>query len=260
MGATGSAKSRPGLTATEVPRDLQGIGITEKVGEFVDKDLKFTDENGEAVTLAKYYDGTRPVVISLIYYACPGLCNLHLNGVIDSLKEVDWSAGDKFQYLAISFDPTEKPDLAAKKKKTYMDLYKRPDSEKGWHFLTADQTTIDQITKQLGFEYKWNEEAKEWSHASAAIVTTPQGKISRYLDGIMFEPKTFRMALVEATSGKIGTLVDRMIWYCSKYDPHLSKYSLYAVNVMKLGGIGIIILLATLMLPVWLRSRRRGQT
>ena len=260
MGSAGAGPKKAGLTATEIPPDLQGIGITEKLGEFVDKDLKFTDENGETVTLGKYYDGTHPVVISLVYYACPGLCNFHLNGVIESLKEVDWSVGDKFQYLAISFDPKEKSELASKKKKTYMDLYNRPGSEKGWHFLTADQATIDQITKQLGFEYKWNEAAQEWSHASAAVVTTPKGKISRYLEGIMFESKTFRMALVEATDGKIGTLMDRMIWYCSKYDPHLSKYSLYAVNIMKLGGVGIIVLLASLMLPVWLRSRRREQT
>jgi protein SCO1 len=249
-----------GLTAKEIPRDLQGIGITEKLGEAVDLNLTFKDENGESVTLANYYDGTHPVVISLVYYSCPGLCNFHLNGVIDSLKEVDWTAGDKFQYLAISFDPRETADLAKKKKASYMKIYDRPGSEKGWHFLTADQATIDQITKQLGFQYKWNEEAKEWSHASAAVVTTPKGKISRYLEGIMFEPKTFRLALNEATEGKIGTLVDRMIWYCSKYDPHMGKYSMAAVNLMKIGGAGIIILLAALMLPVWLRSRRREQT
>ncbi len=244
------------MVSSETPRELKDIGIFEKLGSNVDRNLKFKNELGETVTLGSFYDGTRPVVISPVYFACPGLCNFHLNGVIDSLKTIQWSAGDQFQYLAISFDPKETPDLALKKKAAYMKSYGRPGSENGWHFLTGDAETIRQLTEQLGFKYKWNEESKEWAHASAAIVTTPQGKISRYLMGILIEGQTFKLALNEAANGHIGTLVDRMIWYCFHYDPHQSKYTLYAANVMKAGAVLVVLMLAGLVLPVWVRSRR----
>jgi protein SCO1/2 len=122
--------------------------------------------------------------------------------------------------------------------------------------LTADEATVQKLTQQLGFQFKWNEETQEWAHASAAIVATPRGTISRYLHGILFDSKTFKLALNEAGEGKIGTLVDRMIWYCFHYDPSQSKYTLYAINVMKAGGVGIILILAGLIVPAWIRSRR----
>lgn len=245
-----------GLTSAEQARELQGVGIQEHLGANLDKDLQFKNENGEVVTLGSFYDGTHPVVISPVYFSCPGLCNFHLNGVVDALKTIDWTAGSQFKYLAISFDPKETPDLAAGKKKTYMKSYGRAGSEAGWHFLTGDSETIKKLTEQIGFQYKWNEETKEWAHASAAVVTTPKGTISRYLHGIMFDGKTFKLALNEASEGKVGTLVDRMIWYCFHYDPHQSKYTLYASNIMKAGGVAIILVMAAILLPVWIRSRK----
>ncbi len=244
------------MVSSEIPRELKDVGIFEKLGSTLDPDLKFQNELGETVTLGSFYDGTHPVVISPVYFACPGLCNFHLNGVIDSLKTIDWSAGNQFQYLAISFDSRENSELALRKKTAYMKSYDRPGSEKGWHFLTADAETIKKLTDQVGFKFKWNEETKEWAHASAAIVTTPQRKISRYLMGIMMEGKTFKMALNEAADGHIGTLVDRMIWYCFHYDPHQSKYTLYAANLMKVGAGIVVLMLGALLIPVWVRSRR----
>jgi protein SCO1/2 len=248
-----------GIPSTEQARELKDVGIQEKLGGSLDLLMKFKNEKGEEVTLGSFYDGKHPVVISLIYFACPGLCNFHLNGVVESLKEVDWTPGQQFQYLAISFDSKETPELAAKKKETYMKLYSRPGSEGGWHFLTADESTVQKLTAQLGFQYKWVEESQEWAHASAAMLTTPRGTISRYLHGIMFDPKTFKLALNEAGDGKIGTFVDRMIWYCFHYDPSQSKYTLYATNIMKIGGVLIILILAALMVPQWIRSRREQE-
>lgn len=245
-----------GQASTEIPTELKDVGISENLGQKLDLSLMLTDETGKQVPLSSFYDGHQPVVVSLVYYSCPGLCNFHLNGAVDALKKMDWSAGEKYQYLAISFDPKETADLAVKKKETYMKLYDRAGTEKGWHFLTGDPATIAKITQQIGFKYKWNEEAKEWAHASAAVVTTPDGTISRYLHGIMFDEKTFKLALNEATQGKIGSFVDKMVWLCFQYDPRQSKYVLYAVNIMKFGGGLIILILALVLLPMWIRSRR----
>jgi protein SCO1/2 len=243
------------LLSTEKPKEFEGIGITENLGSKLDLSLPFIDENGQSVTLGKYFDGRHPVSISLIYYACPGLCNFHFNGVVDTLKEMDWSVNDKFQVIAISFDPKEGPDVGSKKRDSYIKVYNRPGTEKGFHFLTASQETIDKITKQIGFNYKWNDQANEWAHASAAVIATPDGTISRYLHGIQFDSKTFKLALNEATNGKIGSIVDKMIWYCFKYDPHQSKYVLYAFRAVQFGAIAIILVLAAILLPVWFRGR-----
>lgn len=246
------------LVSTEKPREFDGIGITENLGQQVDLNLKFKDENGQEVTLAKYYDGTHPVVISMVYFNCPGLCNFHLNGVVESMKEMDWKAGEKFQLLAISFDPKETPDLAAAKKVNYMKLYDKAGTENGFHFLTADADTVKKITETVGFKYRWDEQSKEWAHASAAVITNPDGKISRYLHGIMFDSKTFKYSLNEATEGRIGNVIDQMIFYCFKYDPTKSKYTLYAFRIVQIGGVMVILILAALLGPVWWRARKEG--
>lgn len=247
------------LVSTDKPKEFDGMGITENLGTDLDLNMKFKDESGQDVTLAKYFDGTHPVVISLVYFNCPGLCNFHLNGVVESMKEMDWKAGEKFQLLAISFDPKETPDLAAAKKVNYMKLYDKAGTENGFHFLTADAETVKKITETVGFRYRWDEQSKEWAHASAAVIATPKGKIARYLHGIMFDSKTFKMALIEATEGKIGTVIDQMIFYCFKYDPHQSKYTLYAFRLVQLGGVVIILVLGAILFPVWMRSRRENE-
>ena len=246
-----------GVASTEAPKDLAGVGYTEKRGQKIDLGLQFKDEDGKQVSLGHFYDGKHPVVISMVYYSCPGLCNFHLNGVVESLKTIDWSAGDQYQYVAISFDPKEGPALAKAKKASYMKIYDRKGTENGWHFLTADAATIKQITEQVGFQYKWDPEQKQWAHASAAIVTMPNGEISRYLHGIIFDGKTFKLAMNEAAEGKVGTIVDKLVWFCSHYDPHKSKYTLYAFRVMQVGAVGIILILGAILLPVWIRSRKK---
>jgi protein SCO1/2 len=245
------------LVASEKAKDLEGVGIDEQRGSQIDLNLKFTDENGEIVTLAKYFDGGhQPVIISPVYYSCPGLCNFHLNALTDGMKQMDWTLGEKFKALAISFDAREDSKVAMKKKASYLKLYDRPVADKDWHFLTGDQATIKTLMASLGFKYKWSDEANEWAHASAAIIVTPDGKISRYLPGLQIEPKDLKLALNEASSGKIGTIVDQLVLYCFQYNPHQSKYTLYAFNVMKVGGALMVLVLALWLLPIWIRSRR----
>lgn len=245
-------------SATEMPAELQGVGIEEKLGHRLDLNLRFVDESGKAVTLGDYLGKGRPVVISPIYYECPSLCNFHLNGFVDALKLMDWTIGEKFTYLAVSFDSKETPDLAKAKKETYMKVYGRPQADAGWHFLTADEENVQALTKALGFKFRWDEKMQEWAHASAAIVVTPDGVVSRYLPGIMFDQKDIKLALNEATAGKIGTFVDSLVLYCFKYDPSQSKYTLYAYNLVKMGGAVMVLILAIWLLPVWFRTRKEA--
>ncbi|MBV2168527.1 MAG: SCO family protein [Bdellovibrio sp.] len=246
------------MVANEQPKELEGVGIDEKLGGKVDLSLKVKDDNGQEVTLGSFFDGKHPVIISPVYFSCPGLCNFHLNGLTDALKlmENEWTVGKKFKILSMSFDSKETPDLAAAKKKTYMKIYGREGAEKEWHFLTADEATVQSITQSLGFKFKWDESQKEWAHASAAVIITPDGTISRYLPGILFNPKDIKLALNEATEGKIGSIVDSLVLYCFKYDPHQSKYTLAAFNLMKMGGAVMVLVMVLWLLPILIRSRK----
>ncbi len=255
-------KPAPGV-ADEMPKELQGVGIDEQLGKNIDLTLMFRNEGGQLVPLSTYFDGKTPVIISPVYFNCPGLCNFHLNGLTDGLKQLDWNIGEKFKILSISFDSKEGADLAQKKKDTYLKLYDRPNklaqTSAGWHFLTADEPTVQAFIKSVGFKMYWNEEQKDWAHASAAIMTSPTGELTRYLPGIMFDPKDIKLALNEATEGKVGSFVDGLLLYCFKYDPHQSKYTLYAFNLVKVGGAVMVLLLALWLLPIWMRSRREAR-
>lgn len=245
------------MVASEAPKSLDGVGIDEKLGHQIDLNLKFKDENGQEVTLGKYFaDSAKPVILSPVYYSCPGLCNFHLNALTDAMKELDWTLGDKFKAIAVSFDPTESEKVASKKKASYMNVYGRPVAEKDWHFLTGDEANIKSLMASLGFKYRWDNDANEWAHASAAIIVTPDGKISRYLPGLQIFPKDLKLALNEASAGKVGTFVDQLVLYCFQYNPHQSKYTLYAFNIMKLGGALMVLVLGIWLLPIWIRSRR----
>lgn len=246
------------MVASDAPKELAGIGIDEKLGGKLDLTLKVKNDDGQETTLGSFFDGKHPVIISPVYFSCPGLCNFHLNGLTDGLKmmDKDWTVGKKYKILSMSFDSKETPDLAAKKKQTYMKLYEREGAEKGWHFITADESTVQAITQSLGFKFKWDEQAQEWAHASAAVIITPDGTISRYLPGILFNPQDIKLALTEAADGKIGSFVDHLVLYCFKYDPQQSKYTLAAFNLMKLGGAVMVMLMVLWLLPIYIRSRR----
>ncbi len=248
------SKEAEPLPANVQPKELENVGIKEQLGRQIDLGMTFKDENGQTVQLSKYIDGTKPVIISPVYYNCPSLCNFHLNGLTEALQKLDWSPGQKFDVIAISFDSKETPDLALAKKASYMKLYARPGTEEGWHFLTATDEVVQKFTKEVGFDFKWNEEEKEWAHASAAIVISPTGKITRYLPGIVFEPQNIKLALTESGEGKVGSFIDSLVLYCFQYNPHKSEYTLAAFQLMKLAGLVMVIFLAIWLVPVWIRS------
>lgn len=248
----------PTKASSQLPEELVGVSIEEKLGQQVDLSTMVTQEDGKVVPLSTFFKSHKPVIFSPVYFNCPGLCNFHLNGLVDTLKTLDWSAGQQFEVVALSFDAREKSDVALKKKNNYLKVYDRAGTENGWHFLTADEATIKKLTNQVGFNFRWNEKAGEWSHASAAIVVSPEGKVSRYLHGIQFGDRDVKLALNEASNGQVGNLMDSAMLFCFKYDRHQSKYGLQVYRVMQLAGAFTIAILAIWLIPVMIRARREN--
>jgi protein SCO1 len=232
----------------DLPRQIKDVGITEQLGEDLRKiKAQFVDDKGVSQSLGQWISPQRPTILSLVYFNCPSLCSLHLNGVLDALKQLSLVAGKDYDLLAVSFDPKETSDLAAAKKYNYQQKYNFPNDGEGIHFLTGDENSVKTLADTVGFKYKWDDKANEWAHASAAVLLTPDGKISRYLHGVYFEPKTFRLSIVEASQGKVGSVVDSIMLFCYRYDPNGSQYALYAFNVMRVAGA-----IAVTMLFFWL--------
>lgn len=232
----------------DLPKQIKDVGITEQLGADLKKlQAQFESDKGVKKNLGEWISPQRPTIVSLVYFNCPSLCSLHLNGVLDTLKQLSLVPGRDYDLLAVSFDPKETSDLAAAKKYNYQQKYNFPDDGAGIHFLTGDENSVKTLADTIGFKYKWDDKAKEWAHASAAVLLTPEGKISRYLHGVYFDPKTFRLSIVEASQGKVGSVVDSIMLFCYRYDPNGSQYALYAFNVMRVGGA-----IAVLLLFFWL--------
>lgn len=243
------------VTGHELPAELKDVGVTEHLGAQLDLGLQFTNESGALVPLGTYFSKDRPVLFAMVYYNCPALCNFHLNGLTDTMKKLKWTTGRDFQVVAVSMDSTETPDLAIKKKHNYLQAYGRAEGQDGWHFLTGSKENIAKLADQLGFKFKWLPEKKQFSHAAVAYVLTPDGKISRYLHGIAVDPSTLKMSLLEASNGKIGSFIDQAVMFCFQFNPVKNKYTLYAWNIMRVGAILMVLLLAVFLIPVWWRGR-----
>lgn len=242
----------------EKPKELEGVGVQEKLGNQLDLSLSFRDETGKSVLLSSFFKRDKPVLLSLVYYKCPTLCNFHLNGVTDTLKKLSWQVGNEFEYVAVSFDPRETFDLAFAKKNAYLKEYTRGNGQ-GWHFLTGDQKEITALAESLGFSYKWNSENEQWIHSSVAYIITPSGKISRYLHGITFDERNLKLSLLEASDGKIGDFTDQFALFCFQFDPGKNTYTLYAYNIMKLGGFFTLLIMAAFLIPFWIRHNRNSE-
>src|SRR4030095_2279221 len=246
----------------EKPRDLDDVRIDQKLDGPLPLDAKFRDEHGNEVRLGDYF-GSKPVVLALVYYSCPMLCNQVLNGMtsgLDVLKSL--SIGKEFEVVTASFDPRETPDLAREKKDTSLSGYKRDGAADGWHFLTGDQTNIDRLTEAAGFYYKWDSKTNQFIHASGIMIATSDGKLARYFYGIEYAPKDLRLGLVEASAGKIGSPVDQLLLYCYHYDPSSGKYGAAVMNLMRLGAVLTLIAITAMFVVFRLRGaspRRASQ-
>jgi protein SCO1/2 len=254
-GAYNTEEDRP-LLAHETPKELEDVGITEKLGDQLDPTLTFVSDKGESVRLGQYFDGKRPVLLTMVYYTCPSLCNYHLNGLLEVFKKMEWVAGKEFQVVAISMNHREGPDVAAKKKANYLSEYGHPEMDEGWHFLTGTEENVKKVADQLGFGFRWNESTQQYAHAAAAFISTPGGQLSRYLYGIEFPPQTLKLALLEASNGKIGSVVDQLILFCFQFDPGKNKYTIYAYNLMRMGAALVVIVLGIILIPMWVREKK----
>ncbi len=238
----------------KLPAELEGVGIEEKLGAQVDLNLAFTAENGHQVPLKQYFQQGKPVVLNLVYYECPMLCTLVLNGQTSTLRQIPWTPGNEFEIVTISINPSETFALAARKKQAYLASYERP--APGWHFLADYQGNAKRLAEQVGFHYKWDPRTEQFAHAAAIMFLTPEGKISRYLYGIHYKARDVRLALTEASQSKFGLSVDRLLLYCFHYDPRARSYVLFATNVMRGGGVLAVLILGFVLWRLWRFEKR----
>ena len=241
----------------EKPREIQDVSLDEKLNTQVDPNLTFINETGQTVALKDYFGKGRPVVLNLVYYSCPMLCGMVLQGVVRSLKQVPYLPGQEIEVVTISFDPKEIPALAAAKKNTIMEDYARPGSDKGWHVLVDKDGTAKKLADQVGFRFKWDEETKQFAHPSVTMILTPDGRVSRYLNGIDYPQREMRLALTEASQGKIGSPVDQVLLYCFHYDPVSGKYGFLIMTLVRIGAILTVLALALFWFVSYRQERRR---
>ena len=245
----------PTGNSTEV---LKKVDIEQKLNGQIPLDLKFRDEAGREVALGDYFKGGKPVVLTLVYYECPMLCNQVLNGEVGAFQALSFTPGKEFEAVTVSFDERERPELAAQKKETYLKRYRREGSEAGWHFLTGDKASIDALAQSVGFRFVWDEQSQQFAHASALMVATPQGRLSHYFYGIEYSPKDLRLALVEASEGKIGSPVDSLILYCYHYDPAAGRFA-PVMGVLRAAGVLTVFGLVALLFYLRRVTRRRAE-
>lgn len=233
---------------------LEGVGFDEKPGEIVATDVTFLDENGKTVSLADYLEPGRPVILNFAYYNCPVICSVMLDQMAVSLNEVNLNLGEDYDVVTVSFSADEGPDLALENRETY-----RPKvaGTQGWHFLTGTQESIDELVGSTGFKFKWLEENGEFAHPAALIFLSGDGKITRYLHGLMYPAPDVKKGLLEAGEGRVGTAWDKVVMYCFRFDPSANSYVVQATNVMKLGGLLTLVALAFVLTFFWIRERRR---
>jgi len=250
LSATATAQIRP-------PNPYSDIRIDQKLGDQVPLDLEFKDENGKAVHLKDYF-GAKPVILTLVYYDCPMLCTEVLRSSLDAFNALKFDMGKEYTVLTVSINPNETPELAAAKQRMHLEGYKRGASPESWHFLTGKQEAISALADSVGFHYVYDQATKQYAHAAGIMIITPSGKVSRYFMGIDYYAGDLKLALLGAGEGKIGTVTEKLSLLCYHYDPVTGKYGIYIMGILRLLGAGIVIVLASVMITAYVRSRRQA--
>ena len=239
--------------ANQRPPGLANVGIEQHLNQQIPQDLTFRDESGKTVRLGDYF-GKRPMILNLVYYNCPMLCGEVLSGLTSTLRVLRFDLGREFEVITVSFDPRETPQIAAEKKKQYLERYGRKGAEQGWHFLTGQQDAIATLTKSAGFQYEYDAKTDQFAHTTAIMVLTPKGKIAQYYYGVEYAPKDLRLGLIEASQNKIGNLVDQVLLYCYHYDPATGKYGAVIMRVVRLAGLATILSLGAFIAIMFRRD------
>lgn len=244
----------------ELPREFDGAGIEERLDATLPLHLKLRNEQGETVALGDYFDGDdRPVILTPVYFRCPQLCTLTLNGLVNGLNEIEWTAGREFRIVTFSFNPDETVELADVKKRAYLNQYSRPEVASGWNFHVADEETIKELCDAIGFGFRRDERSGDYAHAAAIVFCTPDGRISRYMNDVVYEPRDLRLALIEASEGAIGSPMEKFVLFmCYRYDPDANSYVASAWKIMRLGGIVTVIVVGAGLTILFLKGPRRA--
>ncbi len=254
VGGTGPV----GTPANAMPPDLSNIGIDQKLNAQLPLNLPFRDETGQTVTLQKYFRN-RPVILSLVYFNCPMLCSQVLSGMTSTMKLMKLSPGSDYQVLTVSFDPKDTPKAAAADKAQWLERLAKPGAKQAWHFLTGDQDSISKLTAAAGFRYRWDPRSQQFFHATAIMVLTPEGRLSKYFYGVQYSPTDMRFGLVQASDHKIGSAVDAILLFCCRYNAVTGKYDLLVSRVVFLAGIVTLVVLGSLLLFLFRYGKAKGQ-
>lgn len=241
------------------PEILDNVGVEEQLGDTIPLNLEFTNSSGDTVQLGDLLESGKPVLLNPLYYDCPLLCGLVLDGVFKVIDELAWTPGEDYTIISFSIDPGETPELAASVKQEYLNDLDRRGAEKGWHFLTGNEPEIRKLTDNIGFKYTYNEESGEYVHLASIMMLSPGGVITRYLYGIEFNEFDLRNALFESADGKIGSAIDKVLLYCYTYDPSSQSYVPVAINIMKIGGLATAIILGIFLAVFWRREKGSSQ-
>ncbi len=240
-----------------LPGALLGVGIDQKLNYQVPLDVTVRDEAGRDVALSTFFQAKKPVILALVYYRCPMLCTQILTGLVSSLKAVSFVPGRDFEVVSMSFDPKDISELAAAKKANYLRRYGHPETVNGWHFLTGDERNIKTLTDAVGFHFKYDAATDQFAHASAVLILTPEGRISRYFYGVEYAPRDIRLGLVEASAGKIGSPVDEVMLFCYHYDPATGKYGAIAMGGLRFAGLAFLLVLGAFLWMAFRNESRR---
>jgi protein SCO1 len=230
------------------------VGLDQHMNQQIPLDLTFMDENGQPVQLKQYF-GSKPVILSLVYFQCPMLCSQVLSGMAGAFNGIRrFSVGRDFDVLTVSFDPRDTPESARESKKTYLQRYRRPGAAQGWHFLTGKKEQIDALASAVGFRYAWDPQIQQFAHASGIMLLTPDGRVAQYYYGIEYAPRDIQFGIIEASQGRIGNLVDKVILYCYHYDPARGKYGAVVFNILRLSALATVLVLGGFMVIMFRRD------
>jgi protein SCO1/2 len=238
-----------------MPAILNQVSIAQNLNTQISPDLVFRDENGKTVRLGDFF-GQKPIVLSLVYFDCPALCTEVLNGELRTMRSMSLDLGKDYEAVTVSFEPKDTSALAKAKRDVYAGQYSRPAAADHWHFLTGSQQSIDALTQAVGFHYAYDSANREYAHAAAIMVLTPNGKISRYFYGVQYPARDVRLGLVEASHGTIGNVTDHALLFCYQYDPTTGKYGLIVMNVVRGGGVLTLLALGIFMFVMFRRDRQ----
>lgn len=244
-----------GAPAAEVPAQLRDVGFDQNLNQMLPLDVEFSDEHGRAVKIGDYF-GKRPVVLAFVYYGCPMLCLQSLSSLAATLGVLSENPGGDFEVVSVSIDPRETPALALEKKAHYIERSGKPSIGRGWHYLTGTHASIQRLTKSAGFRYSWDASLQQYAHPAGIVIATPQGKVARYLFGIDYGPRDLRLALLDASEGKISSPLKKALLYCYHYDLATGRYSLAIMRIVRVAGAATVLFLGTLIF-IWTRRERR---